>query len=1394
MGRNSLQQDKMGRNSLQQDKMGRKSLQQDKMGRNSLQQDKMGRNSLQQDKMGRNSLQQDKMGRNSLQQDKMGRNSLQQDKMGRNSLQQDKMGWKSLQQDKIGRNSLQQDKIGRNSLQQDKIGWNSSGERGYLEGLASRYADLFNTHYGDVLEHLEDLRRREWEDLSPRIRVLVGTTPDTPPSDAYTPSTTGPVGQHTPQGHHGITTSHSQPIYVPGKYSPSSCLSDKEEDEIYGFGYGIYGKQMLQRQQQQKMIISPQVNYQSCLSPRSAYFYEFPPNEQSGSQQTGKKKTSFSRFLRGLKTGHRKEKNSGSSPRHSRASARGPHAGRVGTPDSVAESMLPSIVDPRDYDRLRFMQMNGGTGNSFEETIHRLKVQEVLKKRERFHKEHEEILRDIRQGLLQIGREGMRPTVPADDTYMYDDDARCSGIGPHWYDEPPYESDPEDFLMGTNSSQPLPPSAIQNGRVCFTLDLRSDQRGEGIISLRTAGDISIPRDPSANGSSIWLQHAQGIPSTGGSTLTPRGSARRGLLVPQSGPYPATIIPLGGPQLRESRGDRGSGDYAGSDVQSIGSRLSTMSIDTTRSEQLEGHGGISSPSYLSAHGGKGRPFRKLAGYTSRSSASEEGLSPSQSSDYEDQEDLESGQQPNTSQSPGDSGGRSGGVSLVGRMRGLRQDVQKKISRLRASGPNPPPPPAPASTAQEGNERREGFPSTSSVESLPSGSGSSTQALVPAAGSNHSSLSAEDRDCSPVGAPTPTAVVGPVIGKARALVDYTPSPYDKDALRFKKGDVIDVIAMNASGLWRGILHSRVGNFKFINVELLSDKMCQRVAASLQRSAGKYSGRRCGSTARGRPQSVEELLQRMNLEEHISVFVLNGYEDLELFKDLEAEDLDYLGITNPEHRAKILTAVELLHDYDSPDSPEDTDGEGPVSSSEDEDDDAGSVSQQSECSASQQQQQQQQHPMDVSKSSFRRLQFPRDSGCYDSSSGTMKDRVHTHHRHHHHHKKSPALGPGATLPHHHHHHHKSCRSASKMKEGGAGSLRPQGERTHQCSGSSSREIPNNLDSGLIASLQHPLLQQCSGGGVEGSDLQYRGGGGKGAASEVADSDKQGLIIASSLPQQQSFLPNIPVTSSTMSASPVTQLPPADFSGMVSGGRSLVSASSVSSSVSSSSPIRTCATSSFGTEFKSDSYVVARGKLVAVESCRKAGSPSTPSPVGSVRCSNSGKKQQVHFDSPSSKRSPSNPFCAITTNASVVDVSPQAAASPPPCGGNSNSGTIEDTCETNTKLTMVKYVVGGSSDLGLGCESGNVMGMGRGGCCLSEKSSDSGVSSSSLSSANPKDSCGRKEGRAVVAVGQSVVESPTRGFANYGGCIGNNHRSSPTASTNKGLVLQGPDKTSYQ
>lgn len=110
---------------------------------------------------------------------------------------------------------------------------------------------------------------------------------------------------------------------------------------------------------------------------------------------------------------------------------------------------------------------------------------------------------------------------------MYDEDARMLAPGahgahgherPHWYDEPPYESDPEDFLMGSSPGGPT--ATIQNGRVCFTLNLRQEPRGEGVISLRSAGDISLPRDtPTAT--------------------TPR----RGLILPPQAGYPPTIIPL-----------------------------------------------------------------------------------------------------------------------------------------------------------------------------------------------------------------------------------------------------------------------------------------------------------------------------------------------------------------------------------------------------------------------------------------------------------------------------------------------------------------------------------------------------------------------------------------------------------------------------------------------------------------------------------------------------------------------------------------------------------------------------------------------------------------------------------------------------------------------------------
>lgn len=52
----------------------------------------------------------------------------------------------------------------------------------------------------------------------------------------------------------------------------------------------------------------------------------------------------------------------------------------------------------------------------------------------------------------------------------------------------------------------------------------------------------------------------------------------------------------------------------------------------------------------------------------------------------------------------------------------------------------------------------------------------------------------------------------------------------------------------------------------------------------------------------------------QEHMPTFLFNGYEDLDTFKLLEEEDLDELNIRDPQHRAVLLTAVELLQEYDS------------------------------------------------------------------------------------------------------------------------------------------------------------------------------------------------------------------------------------------------------------------------------------------------------------------------------------------------------------------------------------------------------------------------------------------------------------------------------------------------
>lgn len=76
------------------------------------------------------------------------------------------------------------------------------GGRGHLEGLASVYCEMLMAPFGEVLMALEEARQRAWSNRSPRHRSGMN------------------------KGHRGscnqidsLPNSHSQPIYVPGKYS-----------------------------------------------------------------------------------------------------------------------------------------------------------------------------------------------------------------------------------------------------------------------------------------------------------------------------------------------------------------------------------------------------------------------------------------------------------------------------------------------------------------------------------------------------------------------------------------------------------------------------------------------------------------------------------------------------------------------------------------------------------------------------------------------------------------------------------------------------------------------------------------------------------------------------------------------------------------------------------------------------------------------------------------------------------------------------------------------------------------------------------------------------------------------------------------------------------------------
>nr|XP_046267714.1 SAM domain-containing protein SAMSN-1b [Scatophagus argus] len=135
-----------------------------------------------------------------------------------------------------------------------------------------------------------------------------------------------------------------------------------------------------------------------------------------------------------------------------------------------------------------------------------------------------------------------------------------------------------------------------------------------------------------------------------------------------------------------------------------------------------------------------------------------------------------------------------------------------------------------------------------------------------------------------------------GRARVHTDFVPSPYDTESLKLKVGDVIDIIAKPPMGIWTGVLNGRMGNFKFIYVDVLTEKCTGTHEEPQIHSVRQRS-------------TVQEVLKRLSLEEYSSSLQQNGYQTVDDLMMLREHHLTELNVTDPEHRHRLLAAVDSL-----------------------------------------------------------------------------------------------------------------------------------------------------------------------------------------------------------------------------------------------------------------------------------------------------------------------------------------------------------------------------------------------------------------------------------------------------------------------------------------------------
>lgn len=135
----------------------------------------------------------------------------------------------------------------------------------------------------------------------------------------------------------------------------------------------------------------------------------------------------------------------------------------------------------------------------------------------------------------------------------------------------------------------------------------------------------------------------------------------------------------------------------------------------------------------------------------------------------------------------------------------------------------------------------------------------------------------------------------VSYVQAHSEFVPTSKSRDALTLQKGDVIRVLYKPPGDLWRGVLKGKTGWFRVSCVEPLY--------------TGETALEPWLDQRPNKPKTVQEVLHVIGLESLETVFIQNGFDELDTFANVDEEDLDVLGIFDPLIRTKLLSTADLI-----------------------------------------------------------------------------------------------------------------------------------------------------------------------------------------------------------------------------------------------------------------------------------------------------------------------------------------------------------------------------------------------------------------------------------------------------------------------------------------------------